>query len=75
VASRTFEQSAASDVSFRLSFTDDGSGNPVTVTTRSVLEVHAGERTYDVRIAMTCSEGERVVAERRWDRQFPRDLA
>jgi predicted acyl esterase len=75
VSSRTFEQTAASDVSFRLSFSDDGSGDPVTVTTRSVLEVHAGERTYDVRIAMTCSEGDRVVAERRWERQFPRDLA
>lgn len=75
VSSRTFEQTAASDVSFRLSFADDGTGNPVSVTTRSVLDVHAGERTYDVRIAMTCSEGDRVVAERRWERQFPRDLA
>ncbi|MGE0818439.1 MAG: CocE/NonD family hydrolase [Candidatus Nanopelagicales bacterium] len=75
VSTRTFEQTAASDVSFRLSFADDGTGEPVSVTTRSVMEVHAGERTYDVRIAMTCTEGDTVVAERRWERQFPRDLA
>jgi hypothetical protein len=75
VSTRTFEQTAASDVSFRLSFADDGTGNPVSVTTRSVMEVYAGQSTYDVRIAMTCSEGDEIVAERRWERQFPRDLA
>ena len=42
---------------------------------RSVLEVHAGPRTYDVTISLVCTEAGEVVGERRWSAQFPRDLA
>ena len=76
VSSRTFEQTAASDVSFTASFADDGTGEPVTGDDAlGDRGARRPERTYDVRIAMMCSEGDRVVAERRWERQFPRDLA
>jgi len=72
---RSFEQSAAADVSFRLSFLDDASGEPVVCTARSQLEVHAGERVFDVRITLVCTEGDDVVAERAWHRTIDRDLA
>ena len=75
VSRRTFEQTAAADVTFTLRFDDDGTGNPVSVKTRSILEVHAGQTTYDVTISLTAMEGEQVVGERQWHQQFPRDLA
>jgi predicted acyl esterase len=75
VSSRTFEQLATSDVAFTLRFSDDGSGEPVTVGARSILEVHAGETVYDMTITLVCTEGDTVVAERSWREQIPRDLA
>ena len=75
VSSRTFEQLASADVSFTLRFADDGSGEPVDVTSRSTLEVHAGEAVFDVWISLVCREGDEVVAERQWREQIPRDLA
>jgi hypothetical protein len=75
VWTRTFAQVAAADVSFTLRFADDGSGEPVAVTARSLLEVHAGPKTYDVTITLVCTEGQTVIGERRWRAQFPRDLA
>ena len=75
VSTRTFEQNAAADVSFRLSFRDDATGEPVVCTSRSTLEVHAGERVFDVRITLTCTEGDEIVGERSWHRQIDRDLA
>jgi uncharacterized protein len=75
VSTRTFAQVAASDVSFTLRFADDGTGEPVAATVRSILEVHAGPVTYDVTIRMTAREGDTLVGERSWERSFPRDLA
>ena len=75
VSTRTFAQVAAADVSFTLRFADDGAGEATSVTSRSVLEVHAGPRTYDVTISLRCTEGDTLVAERHWQAQFPRDLA
>jgi predicted acyl esterase len=75
VSTRTFEQMAAADVSFTLRFTDDGTGDPVSVKARSQLEVHAGPKTYEVSISLVCTEGDEIVGERRWERSFPRDLA
>ena len=75
VSTRTFEQMASADVSFTLRFTDDGTGDPVSVKARSQLEVHAGPKTYEVFISLVCSEGDEIVGERRWERSFPRDLA
>jgi hypothetical protein len=75
VSTRTFAQVAAADVSFTLRFADDGTGEATSVVARSVLEVHAGPRTYDVTISLVCTEAGEVVAERRWSAQFPRDLA
>ncbi len=75
VSTRTFEQFAAADVSFTLRFADDGSGEPVDVTSRSTLEVHAGDSVFDVWITLVCREGDEVVAERQWREQIPRDLA
>jgi predicted acyl esterase len=75
VSTRTFEQMATADVSFTLRFTDDGTGDPVSVKARSQLEVHAGPKTYEVAISLVCTEGDEIVGERRWERSFPRDLA
>jgi hypothetical protein len=75
VSTQTFAQVAAADVSFTLHFADDGTGEATTVHARSVLEVHAGPRTYDVTISLVCTEAGEVVGERRWSAQFPRDLA
>ncbi|MFN8169059.1 MAG: CocE/NonD family hydrolase [Candidatus Nanopelagicales bacterium] len=75
VSTRTFEQMATADVSFTLRFADDGTGEPAAAKARSVLEVHAGPKTYDVTITLVCSEGDTVVGERRWEQSFPRDLA
>ncbi|MBI1376275.1 MAG: CocE/NonD family hydrolase [Frankiales bacterium] len=75
VWTRSFAQTAASDVSFTLRYDDDGSGEPVSVHVRSVLEVHAGPVTYDATIRLTAREGDTVVGERTWERRFPRDLA
>jgi hypothetical protein len=75
VSTRTFAQLAAADVSFTLRFTDDGTGNAVSTTSRSILEVHAGPVTYDVTVTLVCTEGTEVIGERSWTRTFPRDLA
>jgi predicted acyl esterase len=75
VSTRTFAQVATSDVSFTLRFADDGTGEPVGCHVRSILEVHAGPRTYDVTIRLVAREGDTVVGERAWERSFPRDLA
>jgi predicted acyl esterase len=75
VSTRSFAQIAASDVSFTLRFADDGTGEPVSVKARSILEVHAGPVTYDVAIRLVCTEGDVVVGERTWQQEFPRDLA
>jgi len=75
VSTRTFAQVAAADVSFTLRFTDDGTGNATSVVARSILEVHAGPRTYDVTISLVCTEAGVTIGERQWSAQFPRDLA
>jgi hypothetical protein len=75
VSTRTFDQIAAADVSFTLHFDDDGTGNPVTVKAKSVLEVHAGPGAFDVRVTLVCTEGDEVVGERSWQRTIARDLA
>lgn len=75
VSTRTFAQVATSDVSFTLRFADDGTGEPVGCHVRSILEVHAGPRTYDVTIRLVAREGDAVIGERAWERSFPRDLA
>jgi hypothetical protein len=75
VSTRTFEQLAASEVSTTLRYADDGSGSPVSVSVRAALELFAGASSFDVRITLTCREGDDVVAERLWQRQITRDLA
>lgn len=75
VSTRTFAEVAAADVSLTLRFADDGTGDAVSVTSRSILEVHAGPVTYDVTITLVCTEAGEVVGERSWQRSFPRDLA
>ena len=75
VSTRTFAQLASADVSFTLRFADDGTGNAVSVTSRSILEVHAGPVNFDVTVTMVCTEGNDVIGERSWQRSFPRDLA
>ncbi len=75
VSTRTFAQIAAADVTFTLRFADDGTGEPVAVKARSILEVHAGEVTYDLTLSLVCTEGDTIVGERHWVRSFPRDLA
>jgi hypothetical protein len=75
VSTRTFAQIAASDVSFTLRFADDGMGEPVSCTVRSILEVHAGPVTYDLTIRLVAREDDTVIGERAWELSFPRDLA
>lgn len=75
VQTQTFAQSARSDVTFFLHYDDDGSGAPVDCRVRSTLTIEADDTDLDVAIEMTCTEGQRVIAERRWNRTFARDLA
>ena len=75
VSTRTFEQVAAADCSYTLRFTDDGAGEHASVHVRSILEIHAGERVFDLTLSLVCTEGDTVVAERTWREQVPRDLA
>ena len=79
VQTDTFAQSARSEVTFALHFSDDGSGVPVDCVVSSRLQIEADPTDLNVEIAMTCTEtgssGEHVFAERSWQRRFARDLA
>ncbi len=63
---RTFDQRAAADVTFRLSWPD------VEVSTRSTLDLRVGAEDYEVDIGLQAFEGERLVGERRWHERLPR---
>jgi predicted acyl esterase len=65
---RTFAQHAEATATFELRW-------PGTkVLTTSSLDVRTGPESYDVRIDLTATEDGAVVAERRWERSFPRRL-
>jgi predicted acyl esterase len=66
---RTFRQRARSDVSFRVAWPE------ATVTTRATLDVTADAASFDVTVRLVAREGDTVVGEREWRRQFPRDHA
>jgi hypothetical protein len=75
VDTATFQQTATADVELVLSFNDDGSGRPTTVSSRAHLDMYSTPDTYEVSITSTCTEGESSLGTRTWTRIFPRDLA
>lgn len=66
VDTRTFEQRAHSDVEFTLRFAE------VTATVRSVMDIVTTGDTYEVTMVITVHDGAEPIAERRWQRSFPR---
>ncbi len=68
VDGRSFEQWAEADVEFELSWPE------ATVATRSTLDVRLDAAGYDVTVTLTAHEGGSTVAERQWQRRFPRRL-
>ncbi len=65
---RTFEQRAQATAGFELTWPGTA------VSTTASLDLRAGPETYEVSIELRASEGGQVVAERRWQRSFPRRL-
>ena len=63
---RTFEQRAHSDVKFALHFPE------VSATAHSIMDVVTAGDTYEVTVAITVHDGEELIAERHWQRSFPR---
>lgn len=75
VDSRTWAQQATADVNFVLRFDDDGSGAPVECGVQSTLQMTADGTDFHLTTDLVCREGDEVVATRRWERRYPRDLA